>query len=208
MQKQINSAIRILSQKYGDPPPFLKHKNAFEFLIAVILSAQTTDNLVNKVTPDLFSKFPDVKSLATAKIEEVASIIRSINYYKTKARHIIQTAQILNTKFQGKVPNNMDDLLGLPGVGRKVANVILSDYFRNPQGFVVDTHIKRVSYRLGWTKHTNPEKIERDLMHRIPRKYWVSLPKQIISLGREYCHPKNPDCTNCPLAEVCPKNLS
>ncbi|BDQ05007.1 MAG: endonuclease III [Candidatus Dojkabacteria bacterium] len=207
MQEQINSAIKILAKKYGNVHPFLKHQNAFEFIIAVILSAQTTDNLVNKVTPDLFSRFPDPETLANAKIEDVARIIKSINYYKTKARNIIQTAQILNIKFQGKVPDNMDDLLSLPGVGRKVANVILSDYYKKPQGFVVDTHIKRVSYRLGWTKHTNPEKIERDLIHIIPKKYWTSLPKQLIALGREYCHPKNPDCSHCPLTDVCQKNL-
>ncbi|MCX8034852.1 MAG: endonuclease III [Candidatus Dojkabacteria bacterium] len=204
---KIKKIIKILNCIYPDVPHFLHHKNVFEFLIAVILSAQTTDNKVNQVTPKLFARFPDHKSLAKADLSEVMDIIKEINYYKTKSKHIIETAKIIEADFGGKVPNNIEDLLKLKGVGRKVANVILCDYFNKPVGIVVDTHVKRVSYRLGFTNEKNPEKIEKDLMNKIPKKYWTKISKQLILIGRNFCHPRKPNCDKCPLSEICTKNL-
>lgn len=196
-----------LNSFYGVPATFLHHKNEFEFLIAVILSAQTTDALVNKVTPNLFAKFPNVKQLSKAKVQEVEYAIKSVNYYRTKAKNIIKTAEIIENDFKGQIPQTMEDLIKLPGVGRKVANVILSDFYKIAEGFVVDTHIKRVTFRLGWTKNKDPKKIETDIMKILPSKHWIDLPKQLILIGREYCFPKSPNCKSCPLNEYCEKNI-
>mgnify|MGYP005844202957 CR=1 FL=1 len=194
-----------LNSFYGVPAAFLHHKNAFEFLIAVILSAQTTDAIVNKVTPKLFQKYPKPKDLANAKTQDVEETIKSVNYYKTKAKNIIKTAEIIENDFKGKIPQTIEDLIKLPGVGRKVANVILSDFYKKAEGFVVDTHIKRVTFRLGWTKNKDPKKIELDIMKILPSNHWINLPKQLILIGREYCFPKNPDCKSCPLNKYCEK---
>jgi len=205
-QKSSKKIIEVLDKKYGNLGSFLNHKNVFEFLIAVILSAQTTDKLVNKITPALFEKFPDAKTLKNAEQEKVESLIHSVNYFRTKSKHLIESARIIDEEFQGKVPETIAELIRLPGVGRKVANVILSDYHKKAEGFVVDTHIKRVSYRIGWTKNKDPKTIEIDLMKILPQKSWISAPKQLILIGREYCFPKNPNCKDCPLNEYCEKN--
>lgn len=199
--------IEVLDEKYGNIDPFLNHKNVFEFLIAVILSAQTTDKLVNKVSPALFKKYPSPKDLKNAKLEEVERLIRSVNYYRTKAKNLIKCAKIIDEEYQGEVPKTIKELIELPGIGRKVANVIVSDYYKKPEGFVVDTHIKRVSYRLGFTKNKDPKKIEMDLMNLLPKKSWITLPKQLILIGREYCFPQKPNCIDCPLNRYCEKNF-
>jgi endonuclease III len=199
--------IKILEAKYGIVEPFLIHKNEFEFLIAVILSAQTTDLMVNKVTPDLFDKFPSIKDLANAEIEEIETLIRRVNFHKTKAKNIKATAQMILGEFQGQVPRTMENLLKLKGVGRKVANVIMSDTYKNPTGIVVDTHVKRVSYRIGWTKQKTPEKVELDLIKKWPKEAYFETPKHLILIGRNYCFAnKRPDCPNCPLRVICEKN--
>lgn len=199
--------IKILEAKYGKVEPFLIHKNIFEFLIAVILSAQTTDLMVNKITPKLFEKYPSAKLLKSAKQEEVETIIRSVNYHKTKAKNIIETARKVDEDFDGEVPKTMESLLKLNGVGRKVANVIMADEFLEAEGIVVDTHVKRVSFRIGWTKSQTPEKVEKDLIKTIPHEAWVELPKHLILIGRNYCFAnKKPDCENCPLSKICEKN--
>lgn len=204
---QIRKILSTLNNIYPHIPNFLHHKNVFEFLIAVILSAQTTDNKVNQVTPKLFARFPDSKSLANADLSEVMSIIKEINYYKTKSKHIIETAKIIENSFGGKVPENMEDLLKLKGVGRKVANVILCDYFNKPSGIVIDTHVKRVSFRLGLTNEQDPIKIEKDLIKKIPKKYWTTISKQLILIGRNFCHPKKPKCDECPITDFCKKRI-
>ena len=208
MQSKKNTLkiIKILNEKYGIVEPFLIHKNEFEFLIAVILSAQTTDLMVNKVTPDLFAKFPDAKSMKLAKVEDVENLIRRVNYHKTKAKNLIETARKIDEDFGGQIPNNIEDLLKLNGVGRKVANVILTDHFQLATGIVVDTHVKRVSYRIGWTSSKNPTIVEKDLMKIIPKENWIEISKQLILIGRNYCFAnKKPDCPNCPLNQVCLK---
>ncbi len=204
---KIQQVLKILNSVYPKIPHFLHHKNVFEFLVAIMLSAQTTDNKVNQVTPKLFERFPDSKSLANADLSEVMNITREINYYKTKSRHIIESAKIIENSFDGKVPDDMEDLLKLKGVGRKVANVILCDYFNKPVGIVIDTHVKRVSFRLGLTNEKNPEKIEKDLMTKIPKKYWTTISKQLILIGRNFCHPRKPKCDKCPLQKYCNKRF-
>jgi endonuclease-3 len=198
--------LKILDKKYGKVEPFLNHESPFQLLIAVILSAQTTDLMVNKVTLDLFDKYPDAKSLKVAPLEEVEKIISRINYYKTKSKHIKETARLIDETFLNEVPSTIAELITLPGVGRKVANVIVAEIFGIPEGVVVDTHVKRVSYRVGWTKSTDPKKIEQDLMKIIPIDHFVNIPKQLILIGRNYCFPKKPNCSECPLNKVCEKN--
>lgn len=206
-QKSTLKIIQILEQKYGLTEPFLHHKNDFEFLIAVILSAQTTDLMVNKVTPDLFAKFPTANKMKIASIDEIEGIIRRVNFHKTKAKNIKETARIIDEEFGGKVPNKMEDLLKLKGVGRKVANVVMAESFREAEGIVVDTHIKRVSFRLGWTKFTDPAKVELDLIKFFPKEAYYETPKHLILIGRNYCFAnKKPDCKNCPLSNICEKH--
>lgn len=202
----VSSIIGALSEEYGTVKPFLVHRNEFELLICVILSAQTLDATVNKVSPDLFKHYPNSKLLSQANVEDVATIIKSINYYKTKARNIVSSAKLIEDNFNGVVPNILEELMLLPGVGRKVANVVLADWFSLTIGVVVDTHVKRVSYRIGWTKHTDPFKIEQDLIGILPKDSWINVPKQLILVGRNYCFPKKPDCKNCPIAKYCQKH--
>jgi endonuclease III len=205
-QKNTKEILQTLDEKYNNIETFLNHRNPFELLIAVILSAQTTDPMVNSVTPALFEKYPDAKSLKAANLEEVEVLIKRINYYRTKARHIIKTAQMVDETFLREVPDSIEDLITLPGVGRKVANVIMAEVFKIPVGIVVDTHVKRVSYRLGWTDSTNPAVIEKDLMKIIPEDHWINIPRQLILIGRNYCFAnKLPDCPNCPLNTWCLK---
>lgn len=199
--------LKILEQEFGLIKPFLNHKNGFEFLIAVILSAQTTDNIVNQITPDLFKKYPTPEKLSKAQIKDIENLIKKVNYYKTKARNIQKTSEIIFSKFKNKIPSNLKDLLNLPGVGNKVANVILADLFKKKVGIVVDTHVKRVSFRIGWTNNKNPSKIEQDLKKIIPKKYWINLPKQLILVGRIYCKAKKPLCDTCPINKYCLKRL-
>ncbi len=210
MQSKTSTAkmLRIMDEKYGILQAFLNHDSPFQLLIAVILSAQTTDLMVNKVTVDLFSKYPNAKTLKNASIEEIEKLISRINYYRTKARHIKETARIIDEDFNNLVPQTIAELITLPGVGRKVANVILTDVFSIPEGFVVDTHIKRVTYRIGWTQAKDPKKIELDLMKSLPVDHFVNTPKQLILIGRNYCFPKNPNCKDCPLNEFCEKNIA
>ncbi len=188
----------------------LTHKNAYELLVAVILSAQTLDTTTNKVTPALFERYPTVFDLAKANIDEVDSYIKSINYHRTKAKHLIEMANILINEFDAKVPKAMIDLIKLPGVGRKVANVVISEWFAkregiDPEGFVVDTHVKRVAYRLGFTESENPVIIERDMMKIVQKKEWVELSLRFIFHGRTICKSQRPMCEVCPLKDICPK---
>jgi endonuclease-3 len=201
--------LKTLHDVYGEVKPFLHHDTPFQLLIAVILSAQTTDILVNKVTPALFARYPDAQSLKSARLEDVLILINRINYYRAKAKHIVITAKMIDEQFDGKVPATLEELIALPGVGRKVANVIVADIYKKALGVVVDTHVKRVSYRVGWTDETDPKKIEIDLMQQWPQDHWVNAPKQVILIGRQYCFAnKKPDCEHCPLREQCWKRIT
>ncbi|MCS7180513.1 MAG: endonuclease III [bacterium] len=202
--EKIKKISEILEKIYPEAKTALIFENPFQLLIATILSAQTTDERVNKVTQMLFKKFKTPFDFASAKIEEIMSEIKSINFYKNKSRNIKKLCEILVNTYNGRVPDTMEELIKLPGVARKTANVVLSQAFGKAEGIVVDTHVKRVTNRLGLTKNTEPEKIEKDLMEIIPKPEWISLPFRLILLGRNICKAKNPKCIECPLNNLCP----
>jgi len=196
---------RKLRKKYPYPECALRHRNAWELLVATILSAQCTDERVNMVTPVLFEKYRDPASLAAGRQADVEQIIRSTGFYKSKARAIIETAQIVAEKFGGQVPRTMEELLTLRGVARKTANVVLGTAYGMNEGVVVDTHVKRLSYRLGLTKQTDPGKVEQDLMSLFPRDQWTDLAHMLIWHGRRTCFARKPDCSHCVVNTDCPK---
>ena len=181
----------------------LRYDSPFHLLIAVILSAQCTDKRVNMYTPALFERFPDPQSLATASFEEVYGLIKSISFPNNKARHLIGMAQVLMRDFGGTVPSDPDDLVRMPGVGRKTANVIRGNVYGDAS-IVVDTHVKRISGKLDFTAETDPEKIEKDLMEVLPKENWIRINMQLITLGREICTARSPKCECCFLADLCP----
>ena len=202
--EKVREIMSILEELYPKAKTALKYENAFQLLIATILSAQTTDERVNKVTPSLFKKFKTPSDFASASVEEIAKEIKSVNFYRNKAKNIKKLSEIIVKEFNGKIPNKMEELIKLPGVARKTANVVLSQAFKKAEGIVVDTHVRRVSQRLGLTDNTDTEKIEKDLMKIIPRENWIDFPFRLILFGRNICKAKNPDCKNCPLYKICP----
>ena len=201
----------ILSRlKRDNPSPkvALNFNTTFELLIATILSAQTTDVLVNKVTDNLFKKYRSVKDYADANIETLQKDVSSVNFYKTKAKNIQTAARMIIEKFQSHVPKTMDELTSLPGVARKTANIVLSNAYGINEGIAVDTHVKRVSYRLGLTKNEDPVKIEKDLMAITPKEEWGNLSHLLIFHGRKICQAKKPKHLECVLYDICPsKNI-
>lgn len=206
-KKKIAEIIKKLKKEYaGTPQTMLRFSSPFELLVATILSAQTTDVLVNRVTGDLFMKYRSMQDFAGATPETLARDIRSVNYFNTKAKHINKTAQMLIEKFGGKVPQSMEELVSLPGVARKTANIVLSGAFRKNEGIAVDTHVKRLAYRLGLTKHDDPVKIEQDLMAITPKREWGRLSHLLIFHGRKVCQAKKADHAACVLADICPAN--
>lgn len=204
-KRRLTAIRRILAQNYPDPQTPLAHADTWQLLVAVMLSAQTTDVLVNKITPALFARYPTVEALAVADVDDVAQLIARVNYYRTKARHLIATARMVRDNCAGRVPSTMEELLRLPGVARKTANVVLSEGFNAPVGIVVDTHVARVAYRLGLTTHTAPQKVEKDLLAIIPKKEWRAFPLRLIFHGRETCIARCPRCSVCPLFAHCPR---
>jgi endonuclease-3 len=192
-----------LEKNNNNPETELTHSNLRELLIAVCLSAQTTDKKVNQVTPDLFKKYPDWESLATADLEEVTLLIRQVNFHKGKAERLINAARFILSNFGGKIPSNMDDLIKIPGVARKSANVILNEGFGLAEGIVVDTHVSRVSNRLGLTCNSDPKKIEKDLMDLLPKPYWRNFSGNVVLLGRYTCKARKPECDKCLLNDIC-----
>jgi endonuclease-3 len=207
--KNIAEIIRRLKKEYaGTPQTVLRYSTPFELLVATILSAQTTDVLVNRVTADLFKKYRSVQDVANTTPEKLAQDIRSVNFFNNKARNINKTAQMLIEKFGGKVPQTMEELVSLPGVARKTANIVLSSAFGLNEGLAVDTHVKRLAYRLGLTKNDDPVKIEQDLLAITPKKEWGNLSHLLIFHGRKVCQAKKPDHAACVLFELCPsKNI-
>jgi endonuclease III len=193
-----------LAEVYPTPKPPLNYSNVHELLFAVIMSAQATDARVNIITPALFKRFPTIKDYAEADVNEIKKYIGSINFFNNKAKNIKAAAQKIMTEFNGQVPNTMEELVTLPGVARKTANVVLSQGFNINVGIAVDTHVIRVAGRLGLTKNIDPIKIERDLMPMFPQTEWRSASLRIIFHGREICHARNPKCGECALNEVCP----
>jgi endonuclease III len=204
----IDQLLGILEQYYPQAKTALLHENPFQMLVATILSAQTTDKQVNKATPALFMEFPTPGDLASADIERIEELIHSVGFYKTKAVNIRKMAEILVTLYNGEVPDSMDELTKLPGVGRKTANVVLGNSFGKAVGVVVDTHVIRLSQRLGLSDKSDPEKIEKDLMDVIPQDKWIWFSHALIYHGREICTARKPDCPGCPLNHICPSAFS
>jgi endonuclease III len=202
--KNIGKIIKILKKEYPGAKIALKFKNAWQLLVATILSAQCTDVRVNKVTPDLFKKYRSVSDFAGAGLEEFEKDIYSTGFYKNKAKSIIGSAKKVLEEFNGAVPGTMEALTSLPGVGRKTANVILSSGFGISAGIVVDTHVIRISRLLGLTKNTDPEKIEQDLMRVVPRRDWAVFSHLIILHGRKICIARRPLCSLCRINKLCP----
>ena len=196
--------IKRLKKAYPDAHCALNHTNPFELLIATILSAQCTDRQVNIVTADLFRKFRKPQDYLDVSQEELEKEIRSIGFFRSKAKNIRAASEKIITEFGGKVPDSMDELLRLNGVGRKTANVVLGNAFGIASGVVVDTHVERLSQRLGLTKNKTPDKIERDLEKLVPKKDWVMFPHWLIFHGRQICQARKPKCTECVLGDICP----
>ncbi len=197
--------ISLLKKYYPDAKCSLDFKNPFELLVATVLSAQCTDERVNKVTPELFKKFPDAKAMAKADIGELEELVRSTGFYKNKAKNLKNTAQILTETYDGKIPKSLDQLTHLSGVGKKTANVVLGTAFGIASGVVVDTHVGRLSQRLGLTKNKTPEKIQQDLEKVIPQENWIEWSHLLIYHGRQICKARKPQCEVCFLQEICPK---
>ena len=203
-KERVSVIIGRLKKEYPKPKTALSFNNPFQLLAATILSAQATDVLVNKVTESLFKKYKTINNYADAPLEQLQQDVRSINFYKTKAKNIQACAKRIMEEFGGSVPNTMDDLTRLPGVARKTANIILSNAFSIDEGIAVDTHVKRLSNLLGLTKNTDPVKIERDLMAVTPQKEWGTISHLLILHGRNICQAKKPKHAECVLKDICP----
>jgi endonuclease III len=195
---------RKLAELYPDAACALVHENALQLLVATILSAQCTDVRVNLITPALFARYADAGAFAEAEPAELEQAIRSTGFFRNKARNIRACCQAIVAQHGGEVPDNLDALVKLPGIGRKTANVILGNAFDVP-GITVDTHVGRLSRRLGFSAHTDPEKVERDLMALIPRKDWTMFSHRLILHGRQVCFARKPNCAGCILQRLCPK---
>ncbi len=197
-------ALEKLREMHPDAHCELDHDGPFQLLVATVLSAQTTDVNVNKATPKLFQRFPDARALAQADPTDVEPYVSTLGFFRQKAKSIVGLSKKLVEEFGGEVPRRLDDLVKLPGVGRKTANVVLGVIWNTPEGVVVDTHVQRISQRLGWTTNTDPAKIEQDLMHLIPRNEWDMTSHLLIFHGRRICFARKPNCEGCMLNTVCP----
>ncbi len=201
---RVEEIIRRLWEEYPDATTSLKHESPYELLVATILSAQCTDERVNMVTPELFARYPTPEELAGARREDVEEIIRSTGFFRQKTKSLLGMAEAVVEKHDGEVPCTMKELVKLPGVGRKTANVVLGNAFGRDEGVVVDTHVKRISGRLGLTRETAPTKIEPDLMELVSKESWTDLPHLLIFHGRAVCKAPTPVCGECVLADLCP----
>ncbi len=196
--------LQRLKALYPDAKCSLDYETPVQLLVATILSAQCTDDRVNKVTPELFRRFPDAPSLANADPEAVIDLVKSTGFFRNKAKNIQGACRLIVADFGGEVPQTMENLLTLPGVARKTANVVLAHAFGINLGVTVDTHVKRLSHRLGLTHHTDPKHVEQDLMKLLPQPDWENWSIRLIYHGRAHCMARNPQCDGCPLADLCP----
>ena len=194
-----------LTSLYPNPHTDLRAQNAWELMVATILAAQCTDERVNKVTPALFARWPGPAAMAKASPAEVEAVIRSTGLFRTKAKNLIGNANLIITQFSGQIPRTMQELVTLPGVARKTANIVLWGAFGINQGFAVDTHVKRIAFRLGLTVNTSPEKVEKDLMALFAQTSWGDLNHRLVWFGRDVCLARRPHCAQCPLEDLCPK---
>jgi endonuclease-3 len=200
---RVQEILKRLETLYPDVTCALHHKSAWELLVATILSAQSTDVRVNMVTPELFRKYPTVKDFAALQPEQLQPDVRSTGFFRNKSKSVVGAARKIISDFGGQVPDQMDQLLTLPGVARKTANVVLGTWFKKSEGVVVDTHVHRISRRLELTRNDDPKKIEQDLMQIIPREKWTLFSHQIIWHGRKLCIARRPKCADCPLENIC-----
>jgi endonuclease III len=205
MPDRLQNILRLLHEEYPDATCALEYSQAHELLFATIMSAQTTDVNVNRVTATLFKKYKTVHDFADAELEVFQDEIRSTGFFRNKAKNVIGAANMIVQEYQGKVPPRMEDLLKMPGVARKTANVVLGTYFGLAEGVVVDTHVKRLAFRLGLTKQTDPVKVESDLMKAIPKEEWIFAAHALVLHGRAICDAKKPQCEACPLLPLCPQ---
>jgi endonuclease-3 len=204
-KQRVLKIARQLAKTYADAECALHHDSPFQLLAATILSAQCTDERVNMVTPALFGKYPTPAALAASNQADVEKIIQSTGFFRAKATNLRGMAQALVEQFGGELPRTLDEMVSLPGVGRKTANVVLGTAFGLPTGVVVDTHVKRLTRLLGLTKNLNPEKIERDLAALLPKSEWINFSHRLIHHGRRICNARKPNCSECPLLKLCPR---
>jgi endonuclease-3 len=204
-QQRVRKIVRQLARTYADAECALRHESPFQLIAATILSAQCTDERVNMVTPQLFQQYPTPQALAVARQEDVERIIQSTGFFRSKAKSLIGMARGLVEQHGGAVPQDLDSLIRLPGVGRKTANVVLGTAFGIPSGVVVDTHVTRITRLLGLTRSKTPEKIEQDLMSLLPRTDWINFSHRLIHHGRRICIARRPQCRKCPLLKLCPR---
>ncbi len=197
--------LQRLEQRYPAPESELRWQNPWELLVATVLAAQCTDQRVNQVTPGLFARWPDTAALAQAGQEELEAVIHSTGFYRNKARHLIATARRIQALHNGEVPRSMAELTALPGVARKTANIVLSNAFGLHLGLAVDTHVKRLAFRLGLTTATDPVRIEQELMPLFPQERWGDVNHMLVLYGREICVARKPRCEDCVLADLCPR---
>jgi len=204
LKSRVIEVIGLLEKVHPEAKLILRWSNPLELLIAAMLAAQFRDDSVNKVTESLFKKYRAVEDYANASLEELENDIRSVRFCRVKARNIKRACQIIVEKYNGDVPSKMEDLLSLPGVARKTANIVLSYAFGIIEGIIVDTHVSRVSKRLGLTNETDPEKIEKDLMEIVPRDKWLRFAELLMFHGRKICVARRPKCDECVLNKICP----
>ncbi|HEY5219565.1 MAG TPA: endonuclease III, partial [Gemmatimonadaceae bacterium] len=204
LQQRAMQVLERLSEAYPDAHCALNFQNPYELLVATILSAQCTDKRVNMVTPELFRKYPTPRALAKASQEDVEELIKSTGFFRNKAKNLVGMARAVVEHHRGAIPETMAELTQLPGVGRKTANVILGNAFNKNEGIVVDTHVTRLSHRLGLTTATTPEKIEQNLVLLFPQERWAVLSHLLIEHGRRVCDARKPKCAECVLADICP----
>jgi endonuclease-3 len=202
-QERVKDILNRLDERYPNVRCALHHNNAWELVIATILSAQCTDVMVNKVTPVLFQRYPTPQAMAAATPEELEPILRPTGFYRNKAKSVVGASRAIVENFGGNVPDEMDKLLTLPGVARKTANVVLGSWYGKAVGVVVDTHVHRISRRLELTRADDPKNIEQDLMKIIPQNHWINYSHQIIHHGRALCIARRPKCAECPLENIC-----
>lgn len=205
-KKRAPEIMPRLSREYPELHGFLDHADGFQLLCAVILSAQSTDALVNRITPALFRAFPTPAAMAKASPQDVEKLVKSVTYFRSKSRYLVETSRLLVERHGGKVPLEMEALLALPGVARKTANVVRGYLAEAPmEGIAVDTHVKRLAYRLGLTREEDPVKVEADLMRLFPREQWRDLTPLLIMHGRAVCDARKPKCSACVLDDICPR---
>jgi len=204
LQRRAKEIIKRLSKLYPNPHSALIHQTPWQLLVATILSAQATDKLVNTVTPDLFKKYKTIQAFADAPVEDIDEMVKKVNFHSNKSKNIKAAAQMIMDKYNGEVPQTMEELDALPGVARKTANVVLGDAFGKSVGIVVDTHVIRLTNKLGLTTQKDPVKIEQDLMKIVPKDQWRFFGHYLTYFGREYCPARPHKCDDCPLKELCP----